>query len=121
MLSLPTPEVLHCDFDEQTSPHTPAMSLRWDADAPGVRHATWNLPGGLVLQGPAPTRFGVTVVRQGDDAFDLRVVWNDVSLHWPSLKRRHILASSLSSVLGALGTDLWHLLDQPVETRRTAA
>lgn len=114
MSTLPKPEIERCFFDESVEPHLPAMELRWDEDAPGLTRGDWRLPQNVILKGALPDRFGITVERQGRNAFRVRVLWNQMTLIWDGLTRREIIASSLSSILSALGTDLWYLLDQPV-------
>jgi hypothetical protein len=114
MHDLPEPEVLACFFEDCFHPPLPAMSLRWDGDASGIAERLWHLPNGVRLQGPAPTRFGVTIHRHADDGFKVRVLWDGLCLGWDNLTRVQIMASSLSSVLAVLGTDLWYLLTQPV-------
>lgn len=90
------------------------MLLRWEIDAPGLSHRDWHLPGGVTLQGAPPSRFGITVERQGTNSFRVRVLWNQLSLIWDRLSRNQINASSLSPILSALGTDLDYLLEQPI-------
>jgi hypothetical protein len=114
MQDLPRPEVLRCFFEERAQPPLAAMALRWDPDAPGVADRFWHLPDGVCMQGPAPARFGITIARRGDDAYHVRALWNDLCLSWENLTRVQVMASSLSAVLAALGTDVWHLLNQPV-------
>jgi hypothetical protein len=65
--------------------------------------------------GPAPQRFGVTVRRHQADGYAVRLLWDETSLTWSDLKRAELLGSALAPLLRALGTDLWYLLDQPVE------
>ena len=116
MHDLSKPEVVRCFFQDSFQPPLPAMILRWDAVTPVVLEHTWHLPAGLRIHGPAPERFGVTVYRQGADAYQLRVLWNGLCLSWEGLTRVQIMASSLAPVLRALGTDLWYLLAQPTCT-----
>jgi hypothetical protein len=118
-MSLPKPEIVSCFFDESVQPHLPAMVLRWDTAAAQATD-TWSLPDGVTLKGTLPERFGVTVERQGTNAFRVRVLWNQLNLSWNGVSRRQILASSLSRLLESLGTDLWYLLDQPVAERHAA-
>ena len=120
MSLLPKPEIVNCFFDESVAPHLPGMVLRWDAQAPALVDAIWNLPDGVVLRGAAPERFGVTVERCGPNAFRVRVLWNQLSLIWDRLSRRQIIASSLTPILEALGTDLWYLLEQPIAEMQAA-
>lgn len=114
MTSLPKPQILRCVFDETVSPRLPAMLLHWDDETPGLNEGSWHLPGGVMVKGAAPGRFGITVHRLDDDRFRVRLVWNEMSLQWDSLNRRQIVASSLGPILQSLGTDLWMLLDQPI-------
>ena len=88
--------------------------LRWDADAPGFVDRVWHLPDNVVLKGAAPLRFGITVERHGPNSFRVRVLWNHLSLIWERLSRTQIMASSLATILDAVGTELWYLLEQPV-------
>src|SRR5215510_10265194 len=105
MQDLPRPEVLRCFFEESFQPPLPAMVLRWDPDGPGVTERSWYLPDGVCIKGPAPSRFGVTIQRRGEDAYQVRVLWNGLGLSWERLGRVPIMASSLALVLAALGTD----------------
>jgi len=108
---LPAPRVVRCFFARQFQPHIPAMELAWDLDA---LEKTWLLPGRLTIQGPAPATFGVIFERQGPDDYDVKLIWNDLGISWCGLSRVEILASSLSSVLQALGTDIASVCDQPI-------
>lgn len=110
--ALPAPEVLRCYFDESFEPHLPAMSLRWGLD-PGDH--VWELPEGVRLFGPPPQRFGVSVQRQAADAYAVRLLWDRTCFHWLALTRDQLLRCALAPLLEALGTDLWYLLDQPLE------
>jgi hypothetical protein len=114
MLSLPKPEVVRCFHATGFEPHLPAMVLRW-ADSPSHTEHIWHLPDNLTLKGPAPQRFGITVHRLGPNAFQVRCLWDNLSVTWERLTRSQVMASSLSQILSALGTDLWYLLNQPVE------
>ena len=114
-MELPKPEVTRCFFEESFDPPLPAMDLGWDPDGPGVAERVWHLPDCVLLKGPAPHRFGITIHRQGRDSYQVRVLWNQLSLRWDDLSRVQIMASSLTNILDALGTDLWYLLNQPIE------
>ena len=114
-MELPRPEIERCFFERGFEPPLPAMDLCWDADAPGVAERVWHMPDGVLLKGPAPHRFGITIHRQGKDSYRVRVLWNHLSLCWDDLTRAQIMASSLALVLNALGTDLWYLLNQGIE------
>ena len=111
---LPRPEVLRCFFDRQCEPHLSAMDLDWNSDATGTAERIWYFPGQLTIKGPPPHRFGVTVLRLADDAYAVRVLWNEQTLTWGKLRRTQIMTSALAPVLKALDTDLWYLLQQPV-------
>jgi hypothetical protein len=111
--TLPPPEVLRCYFDDGFSPRLPAMCLRWNTAARG-RERLWELPEGLALVGPPPQRFGISIRRRGEDSYGVRLLWDRTCLTWDDLPRVQLLTSSLAALLGALGTDLWYLLDQPV-------
>ena len=114
-MNLPKPEIVRCYFDKGTDSSVSAMELRWDDDTPTVVENVWHLPDGVVVKGAAPKRFGVTVRRTGRDAYNVRVLWNNLSLVWDDLTARHILASSLCIVLRSLNTDVADLLEQPIE------
>lgn len=114
MQSMPRPDVVRCFTEETFEPHLPAMELRWDPDAPGVAERVWYLPENVCLKGPAPRHFGVCLTRHGPNAYRLRVLWNGLCLSWERLSRTQIMASSLSVILEALGTDIWYLLSQPI-------
>jgi hypothetical protein len=118
-MELPKPEVVSCFFEKSFEPHLPAMELCWDPDAPGVAERTWYLPDSVCLKGPAPYRFGITINRYGTDTYRVRVLWNRLCLTWDELNRVQIMTSSLALVLSALGTDLWYLLNQPIEDSTT--
>lgn len=117
--ALPTPEVVRCYFDDAFDPHLPAMHLRWGQT--GRPERLWELPEGVCLVGPAPQRFGVNIQRQGPDSYSVRLLWDRTCLNWLSLTRVQLLTSALAPLLGALGTDLWYLLDQPVAGYTTPA
>jgi hypothetical protein len=116
-MELPKPEIDRCFFERSLEPPLPAMDLSWDPDVPGVAERFWYMPGGVLLKGPAPHRFGITIHRQGIDSYRVRVLWNSLCLCWDELTRLQIMASSLAIILDALGTDLWYLLNQPVEVK----
>jgi hypothetical protein len=119
-MELPKPEIDRCFFERSLEQPLPAMNLSWDPDAPGVAERFWYMPGGMLLKGPAPRRFGITIHRQGKDSYRVRVLWNGLCLCWDELTRLQIMASSLAIVLDALGTDLWYLLNQPIEVKDLA-
>jgi hypothetical protein len=111
--ALPTPEVLRCYFDDAFEPHLPAMALRWQAGG-GPAERLWELPEGVSLLGPAPQRFGVSIQRRDADSYCVRLLWDRTRFTWHAIPRMPLLTSALAPLLGALGTDLWYLLDQPV-------
>jgi hypothetical protein len=97
------------------------MELCWGPAPASVAEHTWRLPDGITLQGDAPTRFGITVHRHGPDNYCVRLLWNGVHMCWDDLSRTAIMASSLPHVLRSLGTDLWYLLNQSVQSHASAA
>ena len=105
---LPTPEIIRCFHDPFS--RLPAMELRWPSSADWA----WHLPDGKTIISSPPTSFGVTVHRQGPNAFLVRCLWNDRDYVWMNLTADEILESSLSPILAALGTRLDYLLDQPL-------
>jgi hypothetical protein len=111
--TLPPPEVVRCYFDDGFAPRLPAMCLRWDVEALGDERL-WELPEGVTLVGPPPERFGVSIRRRGEDSYNVRLLWDRTCLTWDDVPRIQLLSSSLAPLLGAMGTDLWYLLDQPV-------
>jgi hypothetical protein len=113
--TLPPPEVLRCYFDDGFAPRLPAMCLRWDAELAGGERS-WELPEGVTLVGPPPERFGVSIRRRGEDSYSVRLLWDRSCLTWEDLTRTQLLTCSLEPLLGAMGTDLWYLLDQPVRS-----
>jgi hypothetical protein len=119
MHDLTSPEVLRCFFVD--SPPTPllAMALHWHDEQPADSERIWHLPGGVCIRGAAPTRFGVTVHRHDVDAYQVRLLWDNVCLSWQHLTRVQIIASALTPILALLGTDLWYLLAQPLPSQET--
>lgn len=117
LITLPEPQVLRCYFDESVTPHLPAMCLRWNSEPASAAACTWGLPGGVNLMGPLPERFGVSIRRTAQDAYDVRLLWARTYLAWRSLPRAELLDSALAPLLAALGTDLWYLLEQPITDR----
>ncbi len=111
--TLPPPQVVRCYFDDGFTPRLPAMCLRWDRELLGGERL-WELPEGVTLAGPPPERFGVSIRRRGEDSYSVRLLWDRTCLTWDDLPRVQLLTSALAPLLGALGTDLWYLLDQPV-------
>jgi hypothetical protein len=111
---LAAPEVIRCFFDDAFDPHLPAMCLRWDGSEHDLHEEGWELPDGIHILGPPPERFGIRIQRMDPDTYDVRLLWDRTCFHWQALSRAQLLDTCLSSLLGALGTDLWYLLDQPV-------
>lgn len=114
-MDLSRPEVVRCFFEPSTEAPLPAMELCWDPDTPGIAERTWHLPNSIVLKGPAPQRFGIAIHRHEANAYRVRVLWNDMVFTWDDLTRTQVMASSLTQLLQVLGTDLWYLLNQPIE------
>jgi hypothetical protein len=111
---LPPPGVTGCCFDEVLLPRVAAMILDWHEPPDSKQQRIWYLPAGFIYLGPAPSRFGIQIYREESDAYAVRLVWNDMQFGWKKLSRRQLLESSLGLLLGALGTCLEYLLDQPV-------
>jgi len=112
METLPRPEVIRRYTDAEWQPPLPAMRLRWDPHATGFDRL-WDLPESVCMTGQAPERFGISIERHGEDAYAVRVLWNQTHLSWPALKRVQLLTSALAPLLAALGIDLWQLLAEP--------
>ena len=106
MRDLISPEVLRCFFED--SPPTPllAMALHWHEEDPAHAERTWHLPAGVCIKGAAPARFGVTIHRRDTDAYQVRLLWDSVSLSWSDLTRVQIMASALTPILALLGISL---------------
>ena len=77
----------------------------------------WDLPEGVCVVGPPPTRFGVKVERTAADSYSVRLLWDRTSLTWEGLGRVSLFARALAPLLAALGCDLRAVLDQPVRAR----
>ena len=112
---LPKPEVLESCWEDDQPPTLAAMRLQWDPNMLGAAERVWRLPEGITLTGPAPERFGVTIVRKDLDAYSVRLLWNDIRFDWTALTRVQLLTTSLTPLLHALGQDLWSLLNQPIQ------
>jgi hypothetical protein len=113
--TLPEPQVVRCYFDESFVPSLPAIRLRWKSEPAGPRERSWSLPEGVCLTGPLPEHFGIEIHRQEEDGYTVRLLWDRVGLTWPLLSRAQLFDCALPPLLSALGTDLWYLLDQPVQ------
>jgi hypothetical protein len=114
-MNLPKPQILRCFSERTFDPPLPAMELRWHLDHASAVERTWHLPDGVVVKGATPSRFGVTIHRDAENSYQVRVLWNRLSLTWQGLTRNQVMASSLAPLLHALGTDLWYLLNQPID------
>jgi hypothetical protein len=114
MKQLPSPELVSSYFHDGFTPLLGAMCLRWPEELDVTRSVPWHLPENVRLIDTLPERFGVRILRTGDDGYDVCLLWNRVSLRWTEVRRDDLLHSSLQPVLASLGTDLAHLLDQPV-------
>jgi hypothetical protein len=112
--TLPAPEVVRCYFDDGFEPPLPALALRWPPDAAGAE-CRWELPEDVSITGPPPRHFGVALRRRAPDTYTVRLLWDRTCLRWQALTRAQLLTSALLPLLEAVGTDLWYLLDQPVE------
>jgi len=112
---LPRPQVLRSFAFRENELVLSALELSWSAEAPGSGLRTWHFPNSIRIQGPPPRQFGVTIRRLDVDCYAVRMLWNEVCLSWNNLKRVQILASALSPVLKALGTDLWPMLEQQMD------
>lgn len=108
------PEVVGCFFERAFDPPLWGLELRWPRETLAADRS-WHLPDGMLLHGPVPTRFGITVHRLHADRYQVRLMWDGRCLQWNGLTRQALLSSSLSPLLAALGTDLAYLLDQPAE------
>ena len=114
-MDLSKPDVLRCFTEAGSDAPLPAMELRWDSETPGISECSWNLPNSIVLKGPAPERFGIAIHRQDHNSYRVRVLWDNMTFTWDDLTRAQVMTSSLTQILHALGTDLWYLLNQPIE------
>ena len=117
---LPKPTIVRCYFDAANMPPLSAMELAWDSDSPGVMDRVWHFPDNVVVKGPAPENFGITIHRKAKNSYQVQALWNNLRLSWNHLTRTQIMSSSLAAMLRALDTDLWHLLEQPIETTKAA-
>ncbi len=109
------PEIVGCYFEDRFEPRLPAMRLRW-ADEEWDAETCWELPEGVHMTGAPPHRFGIQLQRTGADAYSIRLLWSHTYLCWSDLSRVQLLTSDLPSLLEALGSDLYALLDQPVHS-----
>jgi hypothetical protein len=72
-MNLPRPKIKRCCIENNADASVSCMELQWDLDAPGIMERAWHLPDGVVLQGPAPARFGIIVHRIGKDSYRVRL------------------------------------------------
>lgn len=114
MKHLPAPELVSSYFDDGFSPLLGAMCLRWPEEPEFSRAHLWHFPGGVRLIDLVPEHFGIRILRTADDGYEVSLLWNRTALFWEQARREELLDSSLRAVLACLGTDLGHLLDQPV-------
>ena len=114
MESLPKPAILERYVETAYQSPMPAVVLRWET-ATGTTERRWYLPQHLILTGPAPERFGLTIIRHGADSYAVRLLWDDMNLNWNDLSRVQLLTSAFTPLLRALGQDLWQLLNQPID------
>ncbi len=114
MSDLPAPRVVGCSFEDVFLPRLSSMRLEWSGPAAAAGQRTWALPGEITLRGAAPTEFGIYVQREGEDSYDVRLVWNQTHLSQKGLTRRQLRQTCLGPLLRAMGTDFEYLLDQPV-------
>jgi hypothetical protein len=115
--SLPTAEIVRKYVDDHFDANVPVLVLRWPADEAQAERL-WELPEGVCLAGSAPKRFGYLFRRTPDDLYQVRLAWNRTVLSWSAVSRMELLASSLGSLLAAVGVDLWSVLEQPLPTGR---
>src|SRR5688572_29685531 len=98
-MHLPKPEVQRCFLDRRFEPAMSVMELCWDPTGHGVMERQWCFPDGIVLKGSAPEVFGVSIHRSGDDAYQMRMLWNRLALSWDGLTRAEIMATTLPALL----------------------
>jgi hypothetical protein len=117
---LPSAEVMRKFVDESFDPHAPVFALRW-SDPVASTERLWELPQGLSILCAPPRQFGLHLRRHAADGYAVRVVWERTQLSWPALSRMELLGSSLPALLGAVGLDLWAMLEGPVSGARQRA
>ena len=108
MNSTGTAEVVRKYVDESFDPVAPVMVLRWDG---GER--LWELPEGLSVAGPGPSRLGLRVRRRDGDRYAVRLLWDRTLMAWDDVSKVEILGCCLGPLLAAIGLDLWSMLEQP--------
>lgn len=118
---LPEPEVVSSYFDDGFAPRLAAMCLRWPEEPACLRASLWKLPDNVRLISPVPQHFGVRILRHAEDCYDVCLVWDRQSLHWPQARRAELIGSGIEAVLAALGTEMQNLLEQPIAVPLKAA
>ena len=108
---MPEPVVEGCDFDNGFAPPLAVMRLQWPSP---VVARSWSLPEQVVFRGAPPQRFGLRLQRRDFDSYSLCLLWDGCHVLWPALTRTQLLATDLTPLLAALGTDLAYLLDQEI-------
>jgi hypothetical protein len=109
---LPAPLIIGCCFRDEVRPAVPVLELAW----PNVPTPTdgWRWPDGTQCPGPLPKHFSVRILRTSVQHYAVGWLWDKTYAQWNEMPRRALLGSCLSGLLRALGTDLAHLLDQPL-------
>lgn len=110
----PQVQVVGCSFVEEVQPAVPVLLLRWQEDHRTPARMSWRLPGGIRWTGPWPRRFGVTILRSGHDAYQVRLIWDELYWVWSALPATELRRSAIAQVLAALGTDMHVVLAQPI-------
>src|ERR1051325_2615805 len=58
----PRIELEQCVFDQGLQAPVRALQLQWEADGDANAERAWHMPDGVMLKGPAPRRFGITII-----------------------------------------------------------
>ncbi|MFO0876143.1 MAG: hypothetical protein U0840_02130 [Gemmataceae bacterium] len=117
LTTLPDAEVIRQCIDPAFDSKMPVLALRWPDMRPHTE-GTWELPGGMIIQGGLPRRFALALQPTSDQRFQVRLLWDHTQMSWPAATRQELLASCLNPLLAALGRDLWSMLDQPFASVR---
>jgi hypothetical protein len=112
---LPAVEVVRRSVEGSLDISLPVLTLRWAQPTHSQSERLWELPEGVCMVGPGPERFGFSFRALDNGDFTVRLLWDRTTLHWPAVSRVELLASSLAPLMGAVGLDLWALLDQPAK------
>jgi hypothetical protein len=112
---LPEVEIVRRSVEASLDISLPVLTLRWGPPVRGQAERLWELPEGVCMVGPGPERFGFSFRQLDNGDFAVRLLWDRTMLHWPAVSRVELLASSLAPLMGAVGLDLWSLLDQPAK------